>query len=524
MTHPGNVFSSLEALVAHVGHVEAGHADPYPWSLAAPDPLGVGFSYKNQAFINGKYVPALSGETFSCVSPIHGQVLTEIASCCARDVDVCVRVARQVFERGDWRSMDPKDRKKRLLRFAELMAAHAVELSVLESLDVGKTISNSLGGDIPSAIATMAWYGECCDKLYDEIAPQKSSCLSLIVREPIGVVAAVVPWNFPLLMACWKIAPALAAGNSVILKPAENSSLTALRLGELAAEAGIPDGVFNVIPGLGEAAGQALGRHGDVDMVAFTGSTEVGKLFLRYAGESNMKSVSLECGGKSPNIVCADVYDIDAAASAQAEGIFYNAGQVCSASSRLFVEETIAEAFLDKLLVHTKTWQPGHPFDPKTSMGSLVDCAQVSRVKGYIEAGLREGAELVVGGEEAHGASGGCYLAPTIFKVEDPGITPMREEIFGPVLCMKTFRSQEEALRLANASTYGLQASVWTSDLVRAHRFSRELRAGTVNINATDGGDVTTPFGGYKQSGFGRDKSLHAFEKYTQIKHTCIVL
>jgi len=481
-------------------------------------------SYRNQAFINGKYVPAASGKTFEKVSPIDGKTLTRVAECDKEDVDRAVKAARAAFEAGKWSRAFPKKRKMVLVKFAELIMKHRDELALLETLDMGKPISESSRTDIPGSAHCIQWYGEAADKVYDELAPQRPDSISMITREPLGVVAAVVPWNFPLMMAAWKIGPALAAGNSVILKPAEQSPLTAIRIAELAVEAGVPEGVLNVLPGFGETAGQALGRHMDVDMVAFTGSTEVGKFFLRYAGESNMKHVSLECGGKSPNIVFGDVPDIDFVAKAAAAGVFYNSGQVCTAATRLIVQDKVKDQILDLVAKHAQEWAPGDPLDPKTAMGSMVDKSQMDRVLGYIDIGKKEGAKLALGGGQARKATGGYYVEPTVFEAGNNNARIAQEEIFGPVLTALTFKDDEEAVRIANDTIYGLQANLWTRDITRAHRVARALRAGTVNINNTDGGDITAPFGGYKQSGIGRDKSLHAFDKYTQLKHTYVQL
>ncbi|MBM3490434.1 MAG: aldehyde dehydrogenase [Alphaproteobacteria bacterium] len=483
-----------------------------------------GLSYRNQAFIAGRYVPAASGKTFDCVSPIDGKVLTAVAACEAEDVDRAVAAARAAFEKGAWANAAPARRKQVLRRFAELILKHKDELALLETLDMGKPIRYSASVDIPGAANAIAWYAEAIDKLYDEIAPTDPSALALITREPVGVVAAVVPWNFPLLMASWKLGPALAAGNSVILKPAEQSPLTALRVAELGLEAGLPEGVFNVLPGFGETAGQALGRHMGVDCVAFTGSTEVGKYFLKYAAESNMKTVSLECGGKSPNIVLADAPDLDAAAKAAAFGIFFNQGEVCNAASRLLVDASIKDAFLEKVMAVGARLQPGNPLDPKTHMGAMVDRAQTARVLDYIDQGRADGAELRMGGKQALADSGGCYIEPTVFDKVDNRMRIAQEEIFGPVLSTIAFKAPEEALRIANDTIYGLAAAVWTRDISTAHRMARALRAGVVWVNTYDAGEITTPFGGYKQSGFGRDRSLHAIDKYTQLKTTWINL
>jgi acyl-CoA reductase-like NAD-dependent aldehyde dehydrogenase len=478
--------------------------------------------FRSQAFIGGKYVPAASGETFENISPIDGKLLARVAAGDTEDIDQAVKAARAAFNKGVWSDAPPRQRKRTLQKFADLIARHADELALLETLDMGKPVGFARSVDINAVVETVRWYAEAIDKIYDEVAPTPKSALGLITREPLGVVAAVVPWNFPLLMAAWKFGPALAAGNSMILKPAEQSPLSALRVAELAAEAGIPEGVFNVVPGYGETAGQAIGRHMDIDAVAFTGSSEVGKLFLKYSGESNMKIVSLECGGKTPNIVFADTPNLDAAAQGAAAGIFFNSGQVCVAASRLLVEEKIHDAFLDKVKAMANVFQPGDPLDTKTMMGSMVDKTQMERVLSYVEKGKSEGAALSVGGRRVRESSGGYYIEPTIFDGVANDMTIAREEIFGPVLSTITFRDADEAVNIANDSVYGLQASLWTNDLTKAHKVARSLRAGTVNVNNMDGGGIEMPFGGYKQSGFGRDKSLHAFDKYTQLKATYI--
>jgi 4-guanidinobutyraldehyde dehydrogenase / NAD-dependent aldehyde dehydrogenase len=479
-------------------------------------------TFRDKALIGGKFVASLSGKTFDCVSPVDGRVLARVASCGPEDVDAAVRSARSAFESGVWADQAPRARKRVLVRLADLIAKHANELALTETLDMGKPIANARNADLRAVAECVRWYGEAIDKLYDEIAPSARTALALITREPLGVIGAVVPWNFPLMMAAWKFAPALAAGNSVVLKPAEQSPLSALRVAELALEAGIPPGVFNVVPGFGETAGQALGRHMDIDALTFTGSTAVGKLFLKYAGESNMKTVSLECGGKSPNIVFADAPDVDAAAADAADGIFYNSGQVCDAGSRLLVEESIHDRFMEKVKQRAAVYQPGDPLDQRTKMGSIVDETQTRRVLGYIEKGKEEGAALAIGGRQVRKETGGFYIEPTIFDRVDNRMTIAQEEIFGPVLAAITFKTPEEAIKLANDSSYGLEANVFTNNLTKAHRMARALKAGVVTINTRDIGGIEVPFGGYKQSGFGRDRSLHALEKYTQIKSTYI--
>ncbi|KAF1685422.1 aldehyde dehydrogenase PuuC [Pseudoxanthomonas broegbernensis] len=479
---------------------------------------------RTHAFIDGRYAHAVDGATFDCISPIDGRVLGRVAACGATDIDRAVRAARRSFEAGAWSQARPARRKRTLQTLASLIEKHADELALLETLDMGKPIDDARNVDIAAAIRCFAWTAEALDKVYGEIAPTGPGELGLVTREPLGVVGAIVPWNFPLLMAAWKLAPALATGNSVVLKPSEKSPLSALRLAELAAEAGIPEGVFNVVPGTGQAAGQPLALHMDVDGLVFTGSTAVGKRLLRCAGESNMKRVYLECGGKSPNIVFADAPDLDKAAQAAALGVFYNQGEVCTAASRLLVERGIKDAFLARVVEAGKKMQPRHPLEPGAPMGALVDEGQAARVLDYIGKGRAEGARLALGGERAEPVAGGSYVQPTVFDEVRPEHTIAREEIFGPVLAVIPFDDEAQALRIANDTQYGLAAGVWTANLSRAHRVARGLRAGSVWVNHWDGGDMTAPFGGYKQSGNGRDKSLHAFDKYTEIKATWIDL
>lgn len=481
-------------------------------------------NFVNQAFIDGRYCAAASGQTFDCVSPVDGRVLTQIARCDQADVDRAVAAAKRAFESGVWADLAPKARKKTLLAFADLMEKHADELALLETLDMGKPINDSLKVDIPLSINCVRWYAEAADKVYDEVAPTSPDVVAMLRREPVGVVAAIVPWNFPLLMASWKIGPALATGNSLILKPAEQSSLTAIRVAQLAAEAGIPDGVFQVVPGMGPEAGKALARHMDVDCVAFTGSGEVGKLLLKYSGETNMKRVWLECGGKTPHIVLADTADLHAAASAAAWGIFYNQGEVCNAGSRLLVEESIKDELVEKVMQVGKSIRFGDPLDPATQMGAIVDQDQFAKVLSYIGLGQEEGARLLMGGRKAFAETGGFYVEPTVFDGVRNDMRIAQEEIFGPVLSVLTFKDAEEAVKVGNATVYGLASAVWTRDINKAHKMARALRSGVVWVNCFDGGDITTPFGGYKQSGFGRDKSLHAMEKYTEMKTIWIQL
>ncbi|HXR20684.1 MAG TPA: aldehyde dehydrogenase [Steroidobacteraceae bacterium] len=476
------------------------------------------------ALINGAFRPARSGASFDCMSPIDGRRLATVAACDAADVDLAVAAARESFERREWADQPPAARKRVLLRFAELIEAATAELALLETLDVGKPIRDSLSVDVPATVRCLRWYAEAIDKRYDEVAPTGADTLALVTREPVGVVGAIVPWNFPMLMAAWKIAPVLAAGNSLVLKPSEKSPLSALRLGELALEAGVPPGSFQVLPGFGQTAGAALAAHRDVDCIAFTGSTATGKAVMQAAAQSNLKRVSLECGGKSPNIIMADFEDLERAARACAYAIFFNQGEMCSAGSRLLVQESIRERMLENIARIASEMAPGDPLDPATTLGAMVDETQTRRVLEYIESGSSEGAHLALGGSRVRAESGGCYIEPTVFDAVTPRMRIAREEIFGPVLATLSFRKLEDALRIANDVSYGLAAAIWTRDLKVAHRAARALRAGVVYVNCYDADDITVPFGGYKQSGFGRDKSLHAFDKYTELKTTWIDL
>ena len=475
---------------------------------------------ETRLFINGEYSAAADNSVFATIAPAAQQTLAEVARGKKADVDRAVQAARSAFERGDWSQASPAQRKAILNKFADLMEAHCEELALLETLDTGKPIRHSLRDDIPGAARAIRWYAEAIDKVYGEVAPTGGNELAMIVREPIGVIAAVVPWNFPLLLACWKLGPALASGNSVVLKPSEKSPLSALRLAGLAKEAGLPDGVFNVVSGFGHEAGQALARHPDVEVITFTGSTRTGKQLLKDAGDSNMKRVWLEAGGKSANIVFADCPDLQKAVNATAGGIFYNQGQVCIAGTRLLLEESIADRFLDLLKEQAKGWQPGNPLDPNTAMGMLIDNSHADSVHSFIRAGEAHSTLLLDGRKNPWPAG----VGPTIFVDVDPASALSQEEIFGPVLVVTRFKTEEQALALANDSRYGLGAAVWTRDLSRAHRISRRLKAGSVFVNNYNDGDMTVPFGGYKQSGNGRDKSLHALEKFTEVKTIWIAL
>lgn len=476
-----------------------------------------------RAFINGKRVAASSGALFDCISPINGKKIAEITRCDAVDIDVAVASARTAFEDGRWANKPPRERKMVMVRFSELLLQNAETLALMETLDMGKPVNYSLNVDVNSSANSIRWFGEAIDKIYDEIAPTPHTALALITREPVGVVGAIVPWNYPMLMASWKIAPALAAGNSLVLKPSEKSALTALKLAELAMEAGIPAGVFNVVPGFGHEAGAALALHMDVDAIGFTGSTNIGKMILQYAGQSNLKRAWTELGGKSPFVVFADA-DIDAAAEACIGSIFFNQGESCNAPSRLIIDKNIHKQFLDKALSLIPNYQPADPLNSETVMGALVDETQMNTVMKYIAAGKAEGANCITGGNRVMEQTGGYYVAPTIFTDVKSDMKIAREEIFGPVLSVLTFDKPDDAIRMANDTPYGLAASVWSRDISRAHLAARALRAGTIHVNCYDEDDITVPFGGYKQSGNGRDKSLHAFDKYTELKTTWIKL
>ena len=479
-------------------------------------------NFDGRALIGGRRVAAVTGETFACISPIDGKVLTQVARGRSADIDAAVASARAAYEDGRWAAKPPAARKKVLQRFSELILAAKEELALLETLDMGKPIQYSLAVDVGAAARCIAWYAEAIDKVYDEIAPTGRNALALITREPMGVIGAVVPWNDPMIMAAWKLGPALATGNSVVLKPSEKSPLTALRLAEIAIEAGLPEGVFNVVPGHGGEAGEALALHMDVDAVGFTGSTRVGRKMLEYAGRSNLKRVYNELGGKSAFVVFDDFGNVARAAKTAAGSLYFNAGESCNAPSRVFVHEAIADEFIATLQAEVPKYAPGDPLGGKAEIGALVDDTQMRTVLGYIEAGRSEGARVLAGGRQVMSETGGFYVEQTLFDGVSNSMKIAREEIFGPVMSVIRFKTEAEAVAMANDSAYGLQASVWSDNINRAHRVARALRAGTVHVNQYDEDDITVPFGGFKQSGNGRDKSLHAFEKYTELKTTWI--
>jgi len=478
-------------------------------------------NFEGRAFINGRYADALSGQTRTTFNPADGSAITEVAACGTEDADLAVAGARAAFESGVWSRMAPADRKMVLVRWAELIEKHADELALLETLDVGKPISDTTGVDVPATVRTIRWSGEAIDKVYDEIPPTPAGTLALVQRLPLGVVTAIVPWNFPLSTTAWKLAPSLATGNSVILKPASNTPLSALFIARLASEAGLPDGVLQVLPGPGGSLGRHLATHMDIDGMTFTGSTPVGKMLMEYSGQSNLKRTFLELGGKSPNIVFADA-NLEKAAAMAAVAVFYNGGQTCTAGTRLIVEEKIQDRFLEMVVANAQGWMPGDPLDPATAMGPMIDAGQCKTVSEYVQIGHDEGAELLFGGNQVLQETGGYYHEPSIFGGVDNSMRIAQEEIFGPVLSVIPFRTAEQAVQIANDSIFGLAGAVWSNNINTAHQVAAAVRVGTMGINNYFGGDITVPFGGFKQSGNGRDKSIHAFHDYTELKTTWI--
>lgn len=477
-----------------------------------------------QLFINGKWQAATSGETMNIISPIDGKVITTMADASAEDVEQAVAAARKVFDSGRWSKAAPAERKRVMLKIADLIQQHAMELAVLGVRDNGTEIGMAINAEPGSASATFRYYGESIDKVYGEIAPTGDSVLGLIHREPVGVVAAIVPWNFPLMIAAWKVAPAIAMGNSVVLKPSETASLSLLKLAEMCSEAGLPDGVLNVITGQGAVSGEALGLHHDVDVIVFTGSGAIGRKLLEYSARSNLKRVYLELGGKSPNIVFADATDLKKAATVSAMGIFRDSGQVCVAGSRLLVEQSVKDEFIDHLQAVAEKLVVGDPLDLGNQIGAINNARQLEQNLGFVDTAIKEGARLVTGGKRINQGSGGYFMSPTIFGDVTVDMTLAREEVFGPVLGVMSFEDEAQAVHMANDSNYGLAAAVWTGNLSRAHRMIRAVKAGVVHVNTYGGPDVTVPLGGVKQSGNGVDKSMHALDKYTDLKTAWIQL
>lgn len=491
----------------------------FPMERSAIEKAAGELSFRTQAFIDGRFCDAASGSTFTSVNPATGRPFAEIASCGPADVDLAVQAARRAFEKGQWARCAPSHRKQVLLQFADLIEQNLAELALLDCLDAGKTITDCMTMDLPDTVACIRWHAEAIDKEYERLAPTGAEHVAMIVREPLGVVGAVLPWNFPIQMAAWKLGPILATGNSVVMKPAPQTSLSALRLAELAAEAGIPEGVINVVPGDGPVAGAALCKHMDVDAAAFTGSTEVGRQLLEYSAQSNLKRILLELGGKNPQLVLESAGDLDHVAAEAVNCVFWNMGENCSSGSRLIIHRKLKEPLLARMLEIAATWPIGDPLDPATRIGPMIEESHMNKVLGCIESGKQEGATLLLGGRRVLEDTGGYFVAPTIFDDVGPDMRIAREEIFGPVLSVLTCDSEEQAVALANDTTYGLAASVYTQDVNAAHRVARALRAGTVSVNCFSEGDATTPFGGFKQSGFfGRDKSIFAHYQYTELK------
>ncbi|WP_353172907.1 aldehyde dehydrogenase [Paracandidimonas soli] len=468
----------------------------------------------------GNLIPGYQGAggRLDNVTPIDNSAIGTIEAGTAQDIDAAVRTGRAALKSGVWSGLSPAQRKQAILRWADLMDEHAEELAALDCVDAGKPITECLNTDMPATLETFRWYAEAIDKCFGRIAPTGNDALGLIVKEPIGVVGAVLPWNFPAQMYAWKVAPALAAGNSVIVKPAELTSLSAYRMTQLAHQAGIPEEALMVVTGLGEIVGEALGRHMDVDMVSFTGSTEVGRYFLKYSAESNLKEIVLECGGKSPQIIFEDA-DLDGLVDDVLAAAFWNMGENCSCGSRMIVQANIEEDLLKRLKARMSEWKVGLPTDESVKIGPMVEQAHFEKVKGFLDDAVAEGAKLTHGGRIHTELGSGWYVEPTIFTQVAAGSRLFSEEVFGPILAVTTFETEEQAIELANDSNYGLAASLYTTDVRRAQRVARAIQAGTVSINGFSEGDISTPFGGYKHSGFGgRDKGLEALDQYQQIK------
>ncbi|HKR46080.1 MAG TPA: aldehyde dehydrogenase [Paraburkholderia sp.] len=490
------------------------------WKQKAAD-----LALDGRALIAGERCGSASGETFATLNPASGKALAQVAKCGENDVDHAVAAARKAFESGVWSKVAPAHRKAVLLRLAQLIDEHADELALLEALEAGKPISECLALDIPESAACIRWHAEVTDKRYDALSPSGADVVSMITREPIGVVGAVLPWNFPALMLAWKICPALSVGNSVVVKPAEQTSLSTLRIADLALEAGVPAGVFSVVTGFGDSAGQALGRHPDVDLVAFTGSTATGKRFLHYSADTNLKRVVLECGGKNPQVILPDVANLDTVAEQAVAAAFWNMGENCSAGSRILVPASKRAELVEKVQAVLAGWRTGDPLDPDVKLGALIEQKHYEKVLAHIEKAKEQGARVVCGGRAALTETGGWFVEPTIFDQVTPDMAIAREEVFGPVVCFIEYEDVEDAIRIANDTCYGLAASLWTDNVNSAHKVAARIRAGTVTVNCFGEGDLSTPFGGFKQSGFGgRDKSVYAHDQYCELKTTWLKL
>ena len=475
-------------------------------------------------FINGIFQNAQDGAALDVSSPIDGKIFSTISAATFADVDLAVKAARLSFDAGKWSRAAPAERKKVMHKIADLIEKNALELAVLGVRDNGTEISMAIKAEPGSAAGTFRYYAEAIDKVYGEIAPTPQNILGLIHREPVGVIGVIVPWNFPMMIGCWKIAPALAAGNSVVLKPAEVASLSLLRLAEICAEAGLPEGVLNVVTGKGSVVGEAIGLHNDVDVLAFTGSGFVGRKLLEYAALSNLKRCYLELGGKSPNVILADAPNLDVAAKTSAYGIFRNSGQVCVAGSRLLVEDSIHDEFVEKLVSVASKIKVGDPLDLATEAGAVTSFDQLQKDLQFVERAQSEGGKIETGGSRIFENTGGYYMAPTVISNVTPDMNLAREEVFGPVLGIIKFKDEADAIRIANDSVFGLASAVWTSNLSKAHRMVRAIKAGVVHVNTYGGADNTVPLGGVKQSGNGHDKSLHALDKYSDLKTAWIQL
>ena len=477
----------------------------------------------NQLLIDGEFVDAQDKATIDVIAPHNGEVICKMAAAQSEDVDRAVQSARKAFEDGRWVDIAPQKKKEILLKWVDLIEEHHDEIALLKCLEMGKPIRYASTIDKHMSTGPLRYAAESIDKIYGQVATTPAHAIGTITREPMGVVGAITPWNFPVMMSSWKFAPALAVGNSVVVKPAEQTPLSILKIGALALEAGIPPGVFNIIPGEGPIAGKALALHNEVDCIGFTGSGEVAKLLLQYSGQSNMKRVTAETGGKTPNIIFEDAYDVDYAAWQAAFGVFYNTGAMCVAGSRVLVQESIVDKVTDIIKNASTKMKSGNPLNGKTRMGPVIDKAQFEKIMGYIKLGQEEGATLEIGGNQVLSESGGYYCEATVLGNVSNDMKVAQDEIFGPVICIIPFKDEEDAIRIANDSQYGLAAALWTSDMARGLRMSRKIKAGSVWINNWEGHDQTVPFGGYKQSGIGgKDKTIHAFDKYSHFKTTWI--